>query len=212
MRHLYIEYNDSLKSFSGLDNLTSIGGYLYIENNDALISMSGLEELISIGGGLGIEGNDSLSSLSGLDNVNEGTISTLMIVDNNSLSDCAVQSICDYLASPNGIVNIGGNSPGCSSQEEVEDACGIVLVDEVHDALGITIFPNPAHSSITLDNSKILIQNAELSIYNVNGLKVHYQQISESRTEINISRLAAGMYIIVLNTNNGVLTEKLVVN
>jgi len=31
------------------------------------------------------------------------------------------------------------NAPGCNSQEEVEEACGIVLVDEVNDVVNITM-------------------------------------------------------------------------
>ena len=50
----------------------------------------------------------------------------LIITDNENLSSCDVQSVCDYLASPNSSVSILWNAPGCNSQQEVEEACGNV--------------------------------------------------------------------------------------
>jgi len=46
---LYIGYNDSLISITGLQNLTSIGS-LYIRGNKSLSSLSGLDAVTSIGG------------------------------------------------------------------------------------------------------------------------------------------------------------------
>ncbi len=39
------------------------------------------------------------------------------------MSNCDAQSICDYLASPNGTIIIHDNAPGCNSPEEVEEDC-----------------------------------------------------------------------------------------
>jgi len=51
---------------------------------------------------LDIHGNPVLPSLSGLDNIEENSISDLKIHNNSLLTTCEVQSICNYLASPNG--------------------------------------------------------------------------------------------------------------
>lgn len=118
--------NPMLNNLTGLDNLTFIGGSINIRNNNVLTNLTGLEDLTSIGGNLWISGNDALTSLSGLDNINSGSIVNLIISGNSSLSTCEVQSVCNFLASPNGDIFINNNAPGCTSQAEVEEACGWV--------------------------------------------------------------------------------------
>ena len=128
--HLHINHNHSLVSLTGLEGLNEINGNLtigWLGGNSSLINIEGLENLTSIDGRLWIQNNSVLNSLSGLNNIDEGSITDLYIFDNDSLSECEVQSICNYLVSPNGSVNIFGNAHGCESPSEVADACGILL-------------------------------------------------------------------------------------
>ena len=111
-----------MTSLTGLENLSSANG-LEIGGNSNLTSLNSLENLLSIGGGNLIigagqfsEGNPSLTSLEGLDNINAATIGILKIIGNEKLSDCAKQSICDFLDFP--IVDIFDNESGCNSKEE----------------------------------------------------------------------------------------------
>ena len=121
--YICIAFNPSLKELDGLDSLINIGQYLLIFNNDSLQSLSGLNSLSSIGGWIDITNNPLLKSLSGLDYIDPNTITGLYIKNNASLSTCHVQSICDYLAAPNGAVSISGNDNGCKTRAEVEAAC-----------------------------------------------------------------------------------------
>ena len=119
--------NYTLTILTGLNNLDSIGGTLKIINNGALTSLTGLNNVTSIGGSLRIEYNDAMISLTGLDNIDAESIVHLNIFNNYSLSTCEVQSICNYLADPNGTINIFGNATGCNNPPEVANACGITL-------------------------------------------------------------------------------------
>ena len=121
------EGNDSLTSLTGVGNLSSIGGCLRIEGNDYLENISGLSTITSVGGCIGILGNYSLISLSGLDNIIASSVTDLNISHNSALSTCNVQSICNYLASPNGIVDIYDNAPCCNNPLEIASLCGISL-------------------------------------------------------------------------------------
>lgn len=123
---LLIGNNPQLTSLAGLNGLTSCGE-LFIDKNPALISLSDLSGLTSMVGDLTIVDNISLTSLSGLDNLNSGTIYNIYISGNSSLSTCDVMSICNYLVSLNGAVNIYGNAPGCNNPPEVASGCGISL-------------------------------------------------------------------------------------
>ena len=127
---LYIS-NSAITSLSGLDRLISIGGGLTIAGHMSLISLTGLDNLLTIRGDLNISGNPVLISLAGLDNITAASINNLRIIFNDSLSNCAVRSIFDYLASPNGVVDIGSNATGCSGQWEVEAACDTLSVRDL---------------------------------------------------------------------------------
>ncbi|MHC1777731.1 MAG: T9SS type A sorting domain-containing protein [Lentimicrobium sp.] len=125
-----------LPSLAGLNALTFIGGNLSlggynmnggISGNPVLTSLEGLEGLTFIGGGLNIRGNGSLTTLSGLDNVAASSINNITIHDNIALSACNIQSLCEYLADPNGTVDIYKNATGCNSPADIGDACGITM-------------------------------------------------------------------------------------
>jgi len=130
---LYIWGNESMTSLSGIENLIFIGGGLQIGDdwelhggNPSLTSLSGLKNLEFINGFLKIEDNTLLTSLVDLENVKAGSISDIYITENSNLFECAIHSICDYLASPNGEIDIQNNAPGCNDQQEVEDACEVI--------------------------------------------------------------------------------------
>ena len=109
-------------NLEGLNSINSIGGDLHINDSDSLTTLEGLENLIYIGGNLKIYYNHELTNLSGLGNLTYigGNIEFKY---NPALSGCAIESICDYLNSPNGNVIIQNNAIGCDSPFEVEEAC-----------------------------------------------------------------------------------------
>ena len=139
-----------LNSLDGLINLKYIGGKLNIHTNQQLENISGLSSLYSINGELSFAGNNSLTSLTGIDNLNPSTITNLNITGNDQLSECDIQSICDYLTNQTGPVEIFGNNVGCNSQLQVEWTC-LTSIEENTFQEAITIFPNPASTFITIN-------------------------------------------------------------
>src|SRR5690606_40148623 len=87
---------------SGLENLSSVGGFLVINSNAALATLSGLENLSSVGGVLRIYDNAALATLSGLDNLN--SIGGFLDINNNAA-----------LTNINGIQNINPNTINSTS-------------------------------------------------------------------------------------------------
>ena len=55
----------------------------------------------------------------------------------------------------------------------------------------ITIYPNPAHNSISIRNA----QNSTLNMYNVLGGKVYEGNINNANEQLNIEHLAPGTYL-----------------
>jgi hypothetical protein len=204
---LTILHNNALINLTGLEGLTSIGSYLNISYSDALINLVGLEGLTSIGSYLNISYHDSLSSLTGLDNIQASSITELTIVYNPILAECNVYSICEYLALPNGGINIINNAPGCNSQEEVEEACLTVVKENITNG-EITISPNPATSFITINTKEgILIEEA--IIYNHLGQKV--LETKSVNNTVDVSMLKPGIYILEVITKNRIIREKLLI-
>ena len=205
--YLDIYGNVVLTSLSGLDNVTSIGKNLWVRNNSTLTSLTGLDNVTSIGGDLEIFNNATLTSLTGLHNIDAGSINNLYITYNGALSTCEVQSVCDYLTSPNGEFIISNNALGCNSQIEVEAAC-TNWVTNLNGEAYITIFPNPAKEELFISSKKGVVVN-EITIYNQIGQEVlHENQFTNS---IDVSILRQGMYIIELVLNESKIREKLII-
>ena len=206
--NLRIYMNDALPSLSGLDNVTSVGDNLRISSNAVLTSLSALYNLTSIGGELAVDNNDSLTSIAGLENIEAATITELTIRNNFSLSTCEVQSVCTYLAIPNGDISIHDNAVGCNSKEEVEDACEAAGVSDINTKSIFSIYPNPAQKEFTISSRNGEIIKA-VNIYNQIGQKVlHKNQVTNT---IDVSMLRQGVYFVEIINIDSKTRMKLII-
>jgi len=213
---LAIINHDSLISLTGLINVTQISDNFIILDNASLQNLSGIEYLTQINGTLSIKENDSLTNIMALENLDPESIIDLKIRDNSSLSTCEVQSICEYLAAPNGIVEIHDNAPGCNSQQEVQAECdSITSIESSIVEKSFTISPNP-NSGIV--NIRFKINEHDLVIldlYEISGVNaiplVNEQKLPGSyELEIDVNDIPAGVYFCVLKTNKGTQTRKII--
>jgi len=164
---------------------------------------------------MGVIYNESLTSLDGLDNINPGTIYNLQIHNNPLLSECAVESICDYLLSPAGTVEIHDNTVGCNSLEEVEEACETISIWELRAEDNFTITPNPVES-ITLiqytlhHNSPVTLKFMDLNGQEIAILVNEIQQQGKQNVVFNSKGLKPGVYFCVLETNDTIQSVKMI--
>jgi hypothetical protein len=187
-------------------NCAKIEGDVEIEGSD-ITNLNGLNVITSIGGGdLYILANNALTSLTGLNNIDAGSITSLTIYFNSSLSTCAVQSICDYLVSPNGFTGIMGNAPGCNSELEVREACAAMGMESVNPELSLIIYPDPTSSGITIKTPI----HGHFSIFNFSGQQLLQQEITEPSTSVDVSTLPSGIYGVKAVGEKGVLVGKFV--
>ncbi|RAJ97401.1 putative secreted protein (Por secretion system target) [Larkinella arboricola] len=129
--YLSIYFNNHLNSISALSQLTSISGDLNIVYNPLLVSLTGLDNLTAISGVLKINLNDKLTDISALSNLT-GIGGELQIVYNPQLSQCAIQPICQYLASHPGSVFVSNNAAGCNSPQQIEGQCNPIPIQITH--------------------------------------------------------------------------------
>ena len=209
-----IGYNNALTSLKGMEGVTSFDGDIYIAYNDALTDLTALNGVTSIYGDLDIECNNALPSLTGLDNIESGTINNLTLFNNDMLSTCEVESICNYLKNPNGKVQIVMNAEGCSSPAEVEEAC-TVGIPEQQSATQLSIYPNPFTTSTTIEYELRKISNIQFTVYNMIGEVVYEtenQLMSQGSHTVtwSPSHLPRGLYYAVLRSEEGVSVVKIV--
>ena len=71
----------------------------------------------------------------------------------------------------------------------------------------LTVYPNPASTHITIETSS----QGQVSIINLQGQELMSQQITQPKTEIDISSLPSGVYLVKLVGEKGVQVGKLVI-
>jgi hypothetical protein len=90
------------------------------------------------------------------------------------------------------------------------EACPSLSVNELSSTIKAKIQPNPANDKITI-HTNAAIELVEL--YDISGKKVLDAKATNTiKTEINVSTLQSGTYIIKVLTNQGYITEKLMID
>ncbi len=75
----------------------------------------------------------------------------------------------------------------------------------------LNLYPNPATNTLTLNLSQQQgLQNATVSIYDIQGKQLLQQSITEAQTQIDISSFAKGIYIVKLQTEKETLQSKFI--
>ena len=212
---LMIGQCNSLLTLSGLNNLQNIGGSLTIVSNYNLTNLTALNSLRSIGFTLTIFGNYRIKTLSGLDSLDAESISNLDISYNDSLSWCAIESVCQYIANPNGPIFITGNSIGCDSVEVVEKFCQHVSIPEQQSDPQLSTYPNPFTTSTTIEYELTEPSHVQLTIYNALGETIHAaldRTMPKGKHSFiwTADQLPKGMYYAVMRSEEGVSVEKMV--
>lgn len=94
---------------------------------------------------------------------------------------------------------------------------GTIAVNEIATVKEWKVSPNPIHENSNL-NIKIVTDSsfdADVKIYNVSGqliqTQAHNFAVGTSNLELNIESLSMGMYMLFIESEAGVLTEKIVV-
>jgi len=72
----------------------------------------------------------------------------------------------------------------------------------------LIVYPNPASSKITIESNNT--QNGTLNITTILGQIILTEQYNTSKTQIDVSQLPSGIYILQLQSKNGLSTKKFV--
>lgn len=84
-----------------------------------------------------------------------------------------------------------------------------VLANETPDALGFSVFPNPAGDLITVSGADI----TSVEIRDMNGRRIkQYKYNNATTTEIDLTEMQSGMYLLTIASTKGTETKKVVKN
>ena len=200
--------NANFSSFLGLQNVTTISAALRITNCDNLNNLDEFDNVTTLGY-LYLDQNDSLNSIQGLSNaVPENVFLQLIIRNNPSLSDCAIQIICENFDNPDPLVEviIANNAGGCNNNQEVMDAC-LLTVNDLSVLISANLFPNPVSEILQIHVAEgIVFEKATL--YSVLGEEL----FSTSEENVDCSQLATGIYFVKVITDHGAVAKKIIKN
>ena len=91
------------------------------------------------------------------------------------------------------------------------DGYGVITwINEINLDEELRVYPNPSSAHITIKLPQNPQKKTSLTIYNLNGQQLITQAISEPQTEIDISHLPAGIYIIKVWNDNDVMVQKVI--
>ena len=125
MDDFYVEDNEALASFNGLDNLNvqNTGSFVFV-NNDAMTSFSSLNSITPLCG-FTIRDNDLLTDIDGfVDTYVEGCGASITIENNPNLTLCNTDFVCSAIPYLDNFY-ISNNASGCNATYEITNACEI---------------------------------------------------------------------------------------
>jgi len=73
----------------------------------------------------------------------------------------------------------------------------------------ITLYPNPTNSEVNISSENII---NSIEIFNSLGQRVYYSMVNSTDKVIDISSFVNGVYILGVNTENGVIRKKIIKN
>ena len=246
---LKINNNDSLESLNGLDEVTSIAGKFTINGNPMLNSLQHLSSLTHLGdrlqvtlnenlenfigleglswiasdlfigrGDFGPAGNPNLISLIGLENL-DSVGGTIEIKNNEMLSLCAIESICNFIDDPDydSLIVFENNATECNSLGEVDTICNEIsgTNDMTMDANSLICYPNPFKVNNTLEYALSDTKHIYLAIYNLLGEELQLlvnreQSAGDYKMQWDAHEIPPGVYFVVFRKDEHTSTKKLI--
>lgn len=119
---------------------------------------------------------------------------------------------CDNIVN-NAIIHVsGGSGNEISGEGSIEEVCGYLHTEEQQlSSLVWSVYPNPSNGLITVDINNFYNQfDVELRVINTSGQTISHQFIQQSSTQIDLSQVQNGMYLIQIVYNDQIEFKRLI--
>ena len=135
---------------------------------------------------------------------NTGTYQWLNCVTNSII---AGETSSQYFPSISGDYAVIVNDGICTDTSDCINTTGLFVAETEHSAF--EIYPNPVQSILKIE----IDQSAEeINIIDAQGKMVYTLKIEEPKSELDLSHLEDGIYLIRIHTTNRILTRKFIKN
>lgn len=91
---------------------------------------------------------------------------------------------------------------------------GTVGINELENAIGLNLYPNPTNSTSQLEFNLQANQKASIKVYDMVGRMMEYADVEGANVIYTINqygKLASGVYMVTLEVNNQSITKKLII-
>lgn len=85
------------------------------------------------------------------------------------------------------------------------------IEDSFNKTGSFTMYPNPAHETITIHFTHANLGSTLLTMHDITGKTVMKEQIKTTQKTVNVSECHEGVYVVKIKTNNGVKTQQLLI-
>ena len=127
------------------------------------------------------------------------------------VSSTANAAIVAWRAGPSGMVYVTETDiNGCRGSDSLAVEIFVTGTSELLEDK-VTVFPNSATDLINVELSEGLI-GAQINLFDIEGQRVVSAKSTESKATINVSELAAGNYLLVLEKEGQWFSRTIVVN
>lgn len=204
--------NMGITDVSGIEYFSNLM-YLYLSKNKiSTINLNGKNNLKRVHALNPPVGLVNLNTL----NISENLLENLDLTGLNSLN----AGYLDVSKNPKlSCITVDDEDIANSNTNWVKDSlatfskyCGVVGIENsiFSDNTSVNIFPNPANENITISLEDAF--SGTVSIVDLNGNVVKKESIVGKSTQITISDLTSGVYIVKILSNKGLVVKQLLIN
>ncbi|MFM2049073.1 MAG: hypothetical protein RI955_1621, partial [Bacteroidota bacterium] len=109
----------------------------------------------------------------------------------------------------------GIDANGCTSTDDVVVYITSTGVDEISSAIDLKIYPNPFQQNTSIEFNLTEMKDVKILLFNIQGqllntLMDENKVIGNHKVSLNADDLAAGQYILLIKTNDGMVVKKIV--
>ncbi len=112
-----------------------------------------------------------------------------------------------------GPLNVVFQGSSCATEYQIlpEKDCGSVSIADISGQAQQSVMLSPNPGSDVFYFQSPLSENTELSIYNMQGALVHQQYLQAGESQLNLTYLTQGVYMIKSQSKNGMGFQKLII-
>ena len=141
------------------------------------------------------------------DNITFATDDIILTNSGGNVSETTIYVKYSPSASGTALDIIYNSSTDASTLGIALEGTSVVGLSE-NDNIKFSVFPNPSNGIFKIDNK--LTENTDIFIYDVYGKLIQKNSLNSDMNTIDISKQSNGIYFIKIQTENGIISEKII--